>query len=121
MRLWLLCVVFRDAVICFVCFCGLQTGEERWVFDPPFGEICTMAPNFGTCAPPTRLLVGSGSGRIEELDVVLREQAWGVEETRTIVGLASANTMAAWLDSHGSRLSFMFHLVLLLLEVLRTL
>ena len=56
-----------------------------------------------------------------KLDVVLREQAWGVEETRTIVGLASANTMAAWLDSHGSRLSFMFHLVLLLLEVLRTL
>lgn len=113
------CVHSIRADLCKLSWTSAQKGQQRWVYDPPFGEIRAMAANHGSSASPTRIVVGAGSGRVEELNVKARQQWWEVEETRTIVSSEVDSRLDVVLDSYGSRLAFVWDLLILLVELLR--
>ena len=97
-----------------------QTGQQKWLYDPPFGAISCMSLDNARLDAPNKLFVGSGDAAIESLNVTMRERWYGAEETHTIQTRSVHNSVEHFLHVYGGRCDMAVSLLLLLIESIRT-
>lgn len=97
-----------------------QTGQQKWLYDPPFGAISCMSMDNARLDAPNKLFVGSGDAAIESLNVTMRERWYGAEETHTIQTRSVHNSVEHFLHVYGGRCDMAVSLLLLLIESIRT-